>query len=143
LKKALKAGARGLAQDPKHLESNKGCNRAVKNLIISHEEVAMNEVETDDIVLDDAVPELEAPPTFPTTLGIIGMIAWIIPIIGLPIAIIGLLKALKYRAKYPTHYSGAIVLCTIALFLSIVNAGIGAYMGATGQHSLVNRLRGE
>jgi hypothetical protein len=85
----------------------------------------------------------ETPPTSPTTLGIIGMIAWILPIVGLPVAIVGLVKALKYRAKFPGHYTLAIVLCTIALFLSIVNAGIGAYLGATGQHGVVNSMRGE
>jgi hypothetical protein len=74
-------------------------------------------------------------------LGIIGMVAWFIPIIGLPIQIVGLLFCIK--AKHSTksgHATAGIVLCIIGLVFSIVNASIGAYMGATGQHPLVNKM---
>lgn len=74
-------------------------------------------------------------------LGIVGLIAWFIPLIGAPITIIGLifgikgLKSLKHGMAI-----AAIVLSSIGLFATIVNASIGAYMGATGQHSVVNKL---
>jgi hypothetical protein len=74
-------------------------------------------------------------------LGIIGLIAWFIPLVSAPITIIGLvfgikgLKSLKHKMAVV-----AIVLSSIGLFLTIVNASIGAYMGATGQNSVVNKL---
>jgi hypothetical protein len=33
-----------------------------------------------------------------------------------------------------------ITLCLFGLFITIVNASIGAYLGATGQHPVVNEL---
>lgn len=74
-------------------------------------------------------------------LGIIGLIAWLIPLIGAPITIIGLifsiigLKSLKRGVAI-----AGIVLCSIGLLATIVNASIGAYMGATGQHPFVNKF---
>lgn len=74
-------------------------------------------------------------------LGIIGMVAWFIPIIGAPIVIIGLIFSIKglKSLKHGMAVTG-IVLCSIGLFLTIANASIGAYMGATGQHSIVNKI---
>jgi hypothetical protein len=74
-------------------------------------------------------------------LGIIGLIAWFIPIIGAPITIIGLifsiigLKSLKRGVA-----TAGIVLCSIGLLATIVNASIGAYQGATGQNYFVNKF---
>lgn len=74
-------------------------------------------------------------------LGIIGLIAWFIPLIGAPITIIGLifsiigLKSLKRGVAI-----AGIVLCSIGLLATIVNASIGAYMGATGEHPFVNKF---
>ena len=79
--------------------------------------------------------------TIGLVLGIIGLIAWFIPLIGAPITIIGLifgikgLKSLKHKMAIT-----AIVLSSIGLFLTIANASIGAYMGATGQHSILNKF---
>jgi hypothetical protein len=74
-------------------------------------------------------------------LGIIGLIAWFIPIIGAPITIIGLIFSIKglKSLKHGVAITG-IVLCSIGLLLSIVNASIGAYTGATGQNSTVNKI---
>lgn len=71
-------------------------------------------------------------------LGIIGLLAWIIPLIGAPITIIGLISSIKgiKSMKRGTAVT-AVVLSSIGLFLTIVNASIGAYMGATGQHPLL------
>jgi hypothetical protein len=76
-------------------------------------------------------------------LGIVSLLAWLIPLIGLPVAIIGLvygikgLKSLNHRAAVI-----AIILGSVGLVASIANASIGAYQGATGQHPLVNQLLG-
>ena len=77
-------------------------------------------------------------------LGIIGLIGWFIPIIGLPITIIGLVFSIKglKSLKHGVAITG-IVLCSIGLLLSIVNASIGAYQGATGQNYLINKFTGK
>jgi len=65
-------------------------------------------------------------------LGLIGLVAWILPIAGLPIQIIALVfavKSMKYRKWQATT---GLVLAIIGLVLTTINAGIGAYMGATG-----------
>jgi hypothetical protein len=74
-------------------------------------------------------------------LGIIGMFAWFIPIIGLPIQVIGLVLGIK-GWKSSKHWLAVVgvILCIIGLVLTIINASIGAYMGATGQHPLVNEI---
>lgn len=74
-------------------------------------------------------------------LGIIGLIAWFIPLIGAPITIIGLIFSIKglKSLKRGMAITG-IVLCSIGLFATIVNASIGAYQGATGQNWFVNKF---
>ena len=74
-------------------------------------------------------------------LGIVGMVAWIIPIVGLPIQITGLVFSVKGlgSAKRGAALAG-LVLCVIGLMLTSANAGIGAYMGATGQNAIVNQI---
>ncbi|MEO2012916.1 MAG: hypothetical protein ABGZ53_00945 [Fuerstiella sp.] len=67
-------------------------------------------------------------------LGIIGMLAWFIPIVGFPVTIIGLICSVK--GKGATNGGSAVaglILNIIGLVLSIINASIGAYLGATGQ----------
>ncbi|HJO93968.1 MAG TPA: DUF4190 domain-containing protein [Victivallales bacterium] len=68
-------------------------------------------------------------------LGIIGIIAWLIPLFGLPITIVGLVLGCKGRksAKKGIATSG-IVLSIIGLVLTIMNASIGAYIVLTTQH---------
>jgi hypothetical protein len=74
-------------------------------------------------------------------LGIIGLGAWFIPIIGAPITIIGLIFSIKGLKSLKRGVATVgIVLCFIGLFLTIVNASIGAYLGATGQSPLVNKI---
>ena len=74
------------------------------------------------------------------TFGVIGLIAWFISLFGLPITIAGLVFSILglKSAKRGLAIAG-IVLCSIGLLASVVNASIGAYMGATGQNSLVNK----
>jgi hypothetical protein len=60
-------------------------------------------------------------------LGLIGLIAWVIPLFGFPISMTGLVLGIR-------NLSGAgrgkakvgIILCSIGLFLSVINAMIGA-----------------
>lgn len=66
-------------------------------------------------------------------LSILGLFFWLIPIIGFPIIIIGLIfsiSGMKEKRKYST---AALICSIIALVLVTINAATGAYLGATGQ----------
>ncbi|GHT16687.1 hypothetical protein FACS1894189_0990 [Planctomycetales bacterium] len=60
-------------------------------------------------------------------LGCIGLLAWVIPLFGLPITIIGLIMGIKGKSTPGT------ILCVIGLGLTLINAAIGAYIGAGGR----------
>lgn len=80
-------------------------------------------------------PVTAAPATATPALvfGGLGLIAWFIPIIGLPVtiaAVVLAVKAIKLKKRFATL---ALVLGIIGLVLTIINGSIGAYMGATGQ----------
>jgi hypothetical protein len=91
-----------------------------------------------------APPPVEKEPGKPVAslvLGLIGLVACFIPIIGLPVTITGLVFGIKAcrRVKNGMAIAGTI-LCSIGLVLSVMNFAWGAYLGATGQHPVVNRL---
>lgn len=92
---------------------------------------------------NETSPTVETKPsgTAGLVLGIISMILWILPILGLPLSICGLVVSIKAQNKGASGKATAgIILCIIALVLTIINAAIGAYLGATGQHPVVNTL---
>jgi hypothetical protein len=67
-------------------------------------------------------------------LGLFGLIAWFLPIIGFPVTITGLVLGIKSLSGPRNGMATTgIVLCIIGLVLSTANAAIGAYLGATGQ----------
>jgi len=73
-------------------------------------------------------------------LGILGLILWFCPLIGLGVTVPGLVRGIMSRNQRPSGMATAgIVLCVIGLVLSLINAAIGAYLGATGQHPLLNQ----
>lgn len=75
------------------------------------------------------------------TLGIVGLIAWIIPIIWLPIQVTGLVYWIKsISSNKKAMASAGVTLCIVWLVLTTANASIGAYMWATWQHQLVNKI---
>jgi len=74
-------------------------------------------------------------------LGILSLIFWIIPLIGLPIAIIGLILGIMGMKDKKKLAMAGLICSIIGLCFSIANAAIGAYMGATGQHALLNMLK--
>lgn len=77
-------------------------------------------------------------------LGIISMIAWVLPIAGLPIQIVGLVFGIKGKdASNKWMAITGIVLCIIGLVFTIVNASLGgynAYLEAIGQASLLGGI---
>jgi len=67
-------------------------------------------------------------------LGIVGLIMWLLPILGYPVTIVGLVLGIKGRKSIKRGVAIAgIILSSIGLFLTIVNSIVGAYLGATGQ----------
>ncbi len=74
-------------------------------------------------------------------LGIVGLIAWLLPIVGIPVTIVGIVKGVQaWKSSKHTLAVAGVVLSIIGLVLSIINMAIGAYLGATGQHPLVNDM---
>lgn len=68
-------------------------------------------------------------------LGIIGMMAWFIPLFGLPITVVGLVLGIKgLKSENKGIAVAGLTLSIIGLVATIINASIGAYLGATGQH---------
>lgn len=66
-------------------------------------------------------------------LGIIGLLAWIIPIIGLPIGILALVFGIiGIKNSYKGMSIAGLVLGSICLVLTIINGAVGAYMGFHG-----------
>lgn len=66
-------------------------------------------------------------------LGLIGIFAWLIPIIGLPIGIVGLVMGIMGMKRCGKGMAIAgIVLSVLCLVLTIINASIGAYQGYHG-----------
>ncbi len=75
-------------------------------------------------------------------LGLCSLFLWLCPLVGMAGCIVGLVLGIKghKRGEGGMAVTG-IVLCAIGLFASLLNAGYGAYLGATGEHPLVNMLQ--
>ena len=72
-------------------------------------------------------------------LGLLSIVAWIIPLFGLPMTITGLVLGIKGLGPHSrTRAAVGIVLCAL-LIITIINAGLGAYLGFMGQHPLFPR----
>jgi hypothetical protein len=63
-------------------------------------------------------------------LGIISMIAWLLPFIGLPISVIGIVLAALGRRSVSRRKMATVglVLSIIALVLTFINAALGVYL---------------
>ncbi len=78
---------------------------------------------------------------FSLILGILGLFGWFLPVLGFPITIVGLILGIKGMKTFKRKMAiVGIILCSVGLSFSIANAAIGAYMAATGQHPLVNKI---
>ncbi len=70
-------------------------------------------------------------------LGLFGLIAWFIPLFGLPVTVAGLVVSVKgLKSAGRGMALAGLILCIIGLVLTIINASIGAYQGARGEHWL-------
>jgi len=79
------------------------------------------------------MPESGSKATASLVLGLIGLIAWFLPLIGFPITITGLVLGIKGMKSIKRDRAIAgVVLCIIGLVATIINSAIGAFMGAFG-----------
>lgn len=67
--------------------------------------------------------------------GAIGFVAWLLPIVGLPIALIGIGFGISHLSDYPQRRfaRSGIWLNVICLMASVANSAIGFYMGYNGE----------
>ncbi len=74
-------------------------------------------------------------------LGIIGMLAWCLPILGFPVNVAGLvLGIMDLKGPKRTFAIIGIVLCSIGLVLTIANGVGGCVLAMSGQNPLVNQI---
>jgi hypothetical protein len=81
------------------------------------------------------VPDTGVNPTMALVLGLVGLLAWIIPLFGLPTSATGLgLGITAYRSgNRGGMVITALVLCSLGLLFGIGNAAVGAYLGVRGE----------
>jgi uncharacterized membrane protein len=74
-------------------------------------------------------------------LGIVSLLAWCIPICGAPVTIAGIVLGIRGLQSSSMRVMAivGIVLSSLGLIATVANAAVGAYLGATGQHPLLNR----
>jgi hypothetical protein len=74
-------------------------------------------------------------------LGIAGLIAWLIPLLGAPVTIIGLNQGFKgLNSSRRGNAQTGVTLCIIGLVLTMFNVVWGVYLGVTGQFRLANAI---
>ena len=67
-------------------------------------------------------------------LGIVGFIAWCLPLVGFPVTIVGLvLGILGIKKGGKGRAIAGIIMSSITLVLTLINSIWGAYLGMTGQ----------
>lgn len=69
-------------------------------------------------------------------LGVIGFVAWFLPIVGLPLSLVGIGMGVADVSKQPQKRLSTlgIYLNIVALIAATANSAIGAYLGYTGQY---------
>lgn len=74
-------------------------------------------------------------------LGIVSLLAWCIPICGAPVTTAGIVLGIRGLQSSSMRVMAivGIVLSSLGLIATVVNAAVGAYLGATGQHPLFNQ----
>ena len=67
-------------------------------------------------------------------LGLVSIVAWCLPIAGLPVSIVGIVMGVKgLKSNRRGMAITGLILSCIFLVLTLVNAAVGAYLGATGR----------
>jgi len=111
----------------------KFCSSCGKEVKVNHTETNLNITSTQNTNIVDKKSQATAS----LILGIIGLIAWVLPLFGFPVTIIGLIMGIVGQKSTKKNMAMAgIVLSIIGLVITIINSAIGAYQGATGTHPL-------
>ena len=85
--------------------------------------------------------DLQKKADYSKKIGIISFLTWLIPLIGIPVSIIGLVFGItSYKILKNKNSKIGIVLCTITLLIAITNALSGAISAHLGNHNFVNSL---
>ena len=67
-------------------------------------------------------------------LGIVDLCSWLLPICGIPLAIVGVVFGiLGIKTSQRTLAIIGLVLSALGLLAAVINAAAGAYLGLTGQ----------
>lgn len=74
--------------------------------------------------IDNTAPDTSLAPLI---LGIVSLVAWLIPIIGLPVSIFGVVLSAK------RNRNGCLTMSIIGVVLSLLNAIVGAVLGSQGK----------
>ncbi len=86
-------------------------------------------------------PASQGMATASLVLGICSPFMALCPLVGIAVSITGLVLGINAKKKNQGKMATAgIVLSCIGLGLALINASIGAYLGATGQHPLFNMI---
>lgn len=69
-------------------------------------------------------------------LGIVGLVAWYLPVIGYPVTIVGLVMGVMgMKSSRRGMAIAGVVLSALGLLITIINSALGVYMALTGQYS--------
>lgn len=89
--------------------------------------------------LNQALPSRKA--SAARIIGFVSLIAWLIPLIGIPLSMLGLvLGGLGLQAANRKAAMLGMGLCVFTLLLGLINAVVGAYQSIQGDHALVNKV---
>jgi hypothetical protein len=76
-------------------------------------------------------------------LGIIGVFLWCVPLFACLLGIVGvIMSALALKGPQRATAVWGFTLSIITLVIAVISGAYGAYLGATGQHPLVNQWMG-
>lgn len=68
-------------------------------------------------------------------LGLVGLIAWLIPCVGLPVTVVGIIMGVKgSRSSARGMARAGLILSIVSAALTVVNAAAGAYMAVQRMH---------
>lgn len=94
-------------------------------------------------VVPDSATVADWIPIVAFVLGIINIASWCVPLCGCPFGIAGIVlgvMGLKSK-KLRTLAMIGLILSILSIVGTLINAVIGAYLGATGQHQLLNQFK--
>lgn len=79
--------------------------------------------------------------TISLIIGLIGIVTWVLPIVGLPLAIVGIVFARKGMNSNKKRIAQiGLILCILSFFATFANASIGVYQASVGKNVFINEV---